>query len=206
MIKIDLRTNFGAVQMRLNQLQKDLGDRAMASAINKTIDLGRTQMIRGITDEFAVKAGYVRARLRARRASSKQGRFSVEGSLIGGKRGAKRSANIIAFVERSVTLAEAKRRRKAGTLDRIFVKVKRKGPRKALREGAFIANKGRTVFERVGKARLPIKPMQVIDVAQMFNTKRISKPVQAFMQARFPGVFKREARFYIQRFNNRGTK
>ena len=187
MIKLDIRTNFGAVQMRLNQLQKDLGDRAMASAINKTIDLGRTQMIRGITDEFAVKAGYVRQRLRVRRASSKQGRFSVEGSLIGGKAG-------------------AKRRRKAGTLDRIFVKIKRRGPRKALRDGAFIANKGRTVFERVGKARLPIKPMQVIDVAQMFNTKRINKPVQAFMQARFPGVFEREARFYIARFNQRSVQ
>lgn len=204
MIAIDIRTNFAVVERKLGALRKDIHDKALASAINKTIDLGRTQMVRTITDEFSVKAAYVRERLRVKRASPKQGRFRIEGSLIGGKAGAKRSANIIAFVERSVTLAEARRRKKAGTLDRLFVKVKRKAPRKALREGAFIGNKGRTVFERVGKERLPIKPVQVIDVAQMFNTKRINSVVRKMMETRFPGVFEREARFYTQRFNSKG--
>jgi len=203
MITIDIRTNVSSAAAKLNQLQKDLGNRATASAINKTVDLGRTQMIRGITDEFNVKAAYVRERLRVRRASAKQGRFSIEGSLIGGKAGAKRSANLIAFVERSVTLAEARRRRKAGTLNQVFVKVKRKGPRKAVK-GAFIGNKGRTLFKRVGKDRLPIKPVQVIDVAQMFNTKRVNQRVRAVMQARFADVFEREARFYLNRFNRGG--
>jgi hypothetical protein len=41
-------------------------------------------------------------------------------------------------------------------------------------EGAFVGNKGRTVFRRVGKARLPIEPVRVIDVGQMFRSKKVS--------------------------------
>jgi hypothetical protein len=201
-IAIDIRTSVDQVARRLGNLAQDIRQKATVSAVNKTIDQGRTQMIRSITREFNVTAGYVRERLRVRRASLKQGAFLVEGSLIGGKRGVKRSANIIAFVERKTSLAQAKKRRKAGTLNQLFVKVKRTGPAKPLK-GAFIGNKGRTVFEREGKARLPIKPVQVIDVGQMFNTRRINGPVRDFMQRKFPEVFEREAKFYVSRFNQK---
>lgn len=203
MFKIDIRTNFPQVQRALAQLQADVGGRAQVSAVNKTIDFGRAEMTRQITAEFNVKAAYVRERLRVRRASAKQGRFSIEGSLIGGAANRRRSANIIAFVERKTTLAQARKRSKDGTLSQLYVKVKRTGPAKPLK-GAFIGNSGRTVFRRTGETRLPIEPVQVIDVGQMFNTKRINTVVRQRMQRKYPEIFAREARFFVERFNRGG--
>jgi hypothetical protein len=213
-MQLSIKTNFPAVQAALDRLQADVRDRALASAMNKTIDQARTGMVREITSEFNVKAAYVRERLRVRRASAK-GRFAIEASLIGGKGGRGRSANIIAFVEGVVSLAEGKRRAKAGTQNQLHVKVKKGGAKKPLK-GAFIGNKGRTVFERVegqqmssrpgplNKHSQAIRPVQVIDVAQMFNTKRINAKVVQLMRDKFPAIFTREARFYTDRFNRGG--
>jgi hypothetical protein len=214
-VQITVRHNFADVQHRLDSLQAGIRDAALASSINKTLDIAKTAMVRGITSEFNVKAGYVRERLRVIRASRKGGStFSIVGTLDGsGKRG--RSANIIAFVERSTSFAQAKKRRKAGTLNQLFVKVKRAGGVKPLRN-AFIGNKGRTVFERIpgttmgSRARYSgtkhaeqIKPVQVIDVPQMFNTKRINQAVVATLRARFPLIFDRDVRFYTDRFSKK---
>jgi hypothetical protein len=198
-VQLTIKTNFPKVQRALDSLQAGVRGPALRSAVNKTLDQAKTQMIRAITAEFNVTAAYVRDRLRVRRATTKGG-FSISGSLIGGNRNGKRAANIIVFVEKKTSLAEGRRRRKAGTLNQLFVKVKRNGPPKAL-PGAFIANQGRTVFRRVGKSRLPIEPVQVIDVPQMFNTKRINEVVVKAMLDKFPEVFSREARFYTDRFN-----
>lgn len=200
-MQLTIKADFAGVESALKRLQDDIGKRALASAMNKTVDLARTQMTREITSEFNITSGYVRERLRVRRAAAKG--LVLEAALIGGKGGRRRSANIIAFVEKSVSLAQARKRAKAGTLDQLFVKVKRRGGKKPLR-GAFIGNKGRTVFERVGKERLPIKPVQTIDVAQMFNTRKINAAVVRMIRQRFPEVFEREARFYVDRFNRGG--
>ena len=212
---ISIKTNFPDVQRSLDRLQTGVREQALVSAINKTLDQAKTAMVRGITAEFAVKASYVRERLRVVRASRKGGPFAIEGSLRGGS-DRKRSANIVAFVEKSTTLAQARNRRKDGTLGQLYVKIKRTGPKKPL-PGAFIGNKGRTVFRRLpgtkmssrskwsGTAAEQIAPVQVIDVGQMFNTRRINSVVVATMKAKFPQVFEREARFYVDRFN-RGTK
>lgn len=204
MVAFTIKTNFPEVQRALDSLHVGIRDRALASAVNKTLDQGKTAMGRAITAEFNVTAAYVRDRLRIRRASAR-GQVFVEGALIGGKAGGKRSANVIAFVEKTTTLAAARRRAKKGTLDRVFVKIKRRGGAKPLAPGAFIGNNGRTVFERVGKDRLPIKAVQTIDVGQMFNTKRINNAVLSFMVTKLPEVFSREARFFVDRFN-RGAK
>lgn len=206
-MELKITNNFPAVTAKLAALEKGVGNRALASAVNKTMAQASTQMAREIVAEFNVTSTYVKQRLRVRRASAKGGRFAIEASLIGGS-GKRRSANIIAFVEKVVSLAEGKRRAKAGTLRSVFVKVKRKGGKKPVAgkygQGAFIGNKGRTVFERVGPKRLPIEPVRTIDVAQMFNARRINRVVIAAIQAKFPGIFASEARFFLARFNSSG--
>jgi hypothetical protein len=149
---------------------------------------------------FAAALGWVRQRLRINRARVSGAALKLEASLIGGD-GKRRSANIIRFLEKSVTLAQSRKRSKAGTINRLFVQVKRKGGRKPLSDKTFIGNKGRTVFKRDGKDRLPISPVQVIDVAQMFNTRRINRVVVDKLQAKFPEIFEREAAFFLARFN-----
>lgn len=213
MMKIDIKHNFAAVEAKVRGMQEDIGKRALASAMNKSIEQARTQMTREIAGEFNVTAGFVRERLRIRRASARRG-LRLEAELIGGRSDRRRSMNIIHFVERSTTLAAARRRAKAGTLKQLFVKIKRKGAARPL-EGAFIGNKGRTVFERVpdkqmasragplNKHTQAIAPVQVIDVAQMFNTRRINRVVVAKLVAEFPRIFDSEARYFIQRFNQK---
>jgi hypothetical protein len=196
-MKLTISTNFPTVTTAMATMREDIGRQALARAMNRTLDQARTRMQREITSEFNVSAGYVRERLSVRRAFG-GGRLEISASLIGGK-GSKRSANIIAFVEKSVTLAQARKRAKDGTLQVLRVKVKR-GSTKPL-PGAFIGNKGRTVFKRVGKKRLPIEAVRTIDVAQMFNTKRINEVVLAAINAKLPEIFEREAAFYLQRFN-----
>ena len=78
-------------------------------------------------------------------------------------------------------------------------KIKKNGPRKLI-PGSFLINDGRTVMIRVGKARLPIKALQTIDVPSMFNTKRINAKVLRFIEDKFPELFKNEARFFTERF------
>ncbi len=200
-MKLTIKTDFKDVQRRLDSMQAEVRTKATVSAVNRTIEQARTQMIREIRSEYAVTAGYVRERLFIRRASFKEGAFRIEASLSGqGKNRKARSANLIAFGAREV-------------LKGVSVKVKRAGSRKVI-TGAFIANKGRTVFVRVpgttmasrskyagSKHAEQIKPVQTIDVPSMFNQRRINAAVVAAIKERFPTIFEREAKFYTSRFN-----
>lgn len=198
-MQLTISTNFPAIQKQLEQMRSDIAEKAAARAVNRTIEQAKTDMSREIRQEFVLTADEVRQQLRIRRAGFKGGRFTIEAALIGG-RPKGRSLNVIRFIERKVTRAEGKRRKKAGTQEQLFVQIKRAGGKKALGPRAFIGNKGRTVFERVGKGRLPIKPIRTIDVAQMFNTRRVNEVVVRKMREKFPVIFAREAAFYLRKF------
>ena len=86
------------------------------------------------------------------------------------------------------------------TLKGVTFKIKRTGKRHLI-PGSFLINGGKTVMIRTGKSRLPIKALQTIDVAQMFNTKRINNKVVRVIEERFPRIFDSEAKFYTARFN-----
>jgi hypothetical protein len=198
-MQMSITTNFPDVQQKLMQMRDDIARKAMASALNKTIEQAKTSMGREITREFNVTAGYVRERLRIRRASSGAGSLGLQASLAGGD-GKRRSANVIAFAEKFVTLAQAKKRSKDGTLGQLRFKIKKSGGKQIIR-GAFIGNKGRTVFIRTSDKRLPIKAVSTIDIASMFNTKRINARVIAMIEAKLPEIFAREAAYFTSKFN-----
>lgn len=198
---IRIKTDFGGAFAALDQLQADIRERAGVSAVNKTLAKGRTRMAREISREFNVTYGFVVERLNIAKAKFVGGKAVIAGALDGSN-GRKRSANLIAFVERKTTLAQAKKRAKAGTLDQLHFQIKRKGGRVTI-PGAFIANQGRTVFMREGKARLPIKALTTIGIPQMFNTRRLNKIVVDLMREEFPAIFAHEVEYYTQRFNRR---
>lgn len=197
-MNINIQTNFPQVKRALDQLSTDVGNRAMASALNKTVAQAKTAMSREIRAEFNISAGKVGESLRITRAVATGGRFSLSASLESSSRRG-RSLNLINFMERSVSLAQARKRGKEGTLNQLFVQIKKGGGKKAL-GSAFIGNKGRTVFVRTGKARLPIKALQTIDIPQMFNTKRINAKVLRFINDKFPTIFVNEAKYFTDRF------
>lgn len=197
-MKLDISTNFPDVQRKLQTLRADIASRVTASALNRTVEQARTQMTREITAEYNVTAGYVRDRLAIRRASFKQGTFEMRAELTGGSnRG--RAANLIRFVEKSVTLAQARKRAKAGDLNQLRFQVRKAGGKRVIK-GAFIGNKGRTVFIRTTDKRLPIKALQTIDVGQMFNQRRINARVVALIKTKFPELFARDLKFYLGKF------
>ena len=200
-MKLTITTNFPEVQRALEQLHKDVAAKATASALNKTVAQAKTAMSKEIRADFNLSAAKVNEALRINKASAKGGRFSLEASLESPrKRG--RSLNLINFLEKSVTLAQGRKRGKDGTRNQLFVQIKRSGGKKPL-GSAFIGNKGRTIFVRTGKSRLPIKALQTIDVASMFNTKRINAKVIAMINTKFPAIFENEAKFFTDRFNAR---
>ena len=211
-MELTLKTNFPDVLRQLKSLEKEVATRALASAMNKTMDQAHTEVVRQITREFNVPRAYVVRRLRISRAKAGFSAYVLRATLAAGD-GKRRSANLVQFIERSVTLAEGRRRAKAGTQQQLFFQIKRTGGKKT-KPGAFLGNKGRTVFERVSGTTMAsrskysgtkhaegIRPVQVIDVPQMFNTKRINKVVVDRMLRSFPQVFEREVRFYLKRFN-----
>jgi hypothetical protein len=192
-MKLNIRPDFARAQRYLALVPVALREKAAARAMNRAIETGRTRMTRAIGAEFRVPAATVRERLSLRRASAARGRLSLEATLAAK---GKRSFNVLRFLERSVTLAAAKRRRKAGTLNRLFVQIKRGAGRKPLPEGSFVqtARGGTAVFRRVGgKGSRRIEPINTIAVPQMFNTRRVKQIVVRAIREVFARRFQHEA-------------
>ncbi len=172
-----------AVQDMLRALPAELRDKAMAMAINKTADKAKTEMKRQISGIYNLKSAEVGGSLFVNRASAKANVVSASlypTTLSGSRKG--RAMNVIHFLEGKTSIAERKKRSKAGTLSALFFKFKKVGGKKSIaKEGdksaPFIGNQGRTVFRRTGKSRTPIEPVQVIDVPQMFNTASLNQSV-----------------------------
>lgn len=162
---------------------------ALNAAINKTAAKGQTEIKRAITERYNIKANEVRNSMSLR--SSKTATLEAEISIFGSTKKRGRSLNMIHFVEQKVTLSEARKRAKKGTLNQLrFRVIKGMGLKTIngssdLKNGAFIGNKGRTVFMRTGRARLPIVPVQVIGVGQMFNFKPINARIKKKIETEF---------------------
>jgi hypothetical protein len=174
------------LEAKLRQVGPELRDWAIPAALNKVADKGKTEVDRAIRAEYVIDAARVRNALSVRRASSKRLEFEAIINIFGSSKKRGRSLNVIHFMERKVSLAQARKRAKkkelfvvgrGGQLLPILRFVFRRGSGPKTIEGAFVGNKGRTVFRRVGKGRLPIEPVQVIDVPQMFGSKKVSQRV-----------------------------
>lgn len=210
LVRIKVDFDMSKVVGWVNAMTSQKLDQAKASALNKVVAQAKTEMGREITKQFNVTSAYVRERLVVRRASAAAQRFVMEATLT--VAGNKRAANLIRFAERSTTLAQARKRMAGGeggkhtlrgggqitkALELRF-KIKRSGDKKIVK-GAFIGNKGRTVFVREGTGRLPIKALQTVDVPQMFNQRQINAKVVAFMKAKLPQALEHELKYFMSR-------
>ena len=194
---VTVKLKLEGARERMNAAKKGLGDRATVSALNKTAAQAQTQMSKLIRQDYNISASLVRERLRVRRAV-RRGEYAFEAALLGNANNQTRAMNLIHFLEKKVTLAEGKRRGKAGTQNLLFFKIKKTGAKINVK-GTFIGNKGRTIFKRTGSTRLPIAPKQTIGVPQMFNTKKNRGAVEKLIREVFPRVFQKEAAFYLSR-------
>jgi hypothetical protein len=174
------------VSDKWSKLRSDLRAKAASMALNKVAAKGKTELTRAITAEFAISAAEVRSSVNLSPARAKEAAIEARIDIFGSAKKRGRSLNVIHFLEKRITLAEAHRRMKKGTLYAagqrgrkhpvLGFKFKKTGGGKQI-EGVFIGNKGRTVFVRTGDKRLPIKPVQMIGVSQMFSTNKITERV-----------------------------
>jgi len=171
MIHLDIRADLRKIDLQLSRLQAQVRDRVIGAALNKTIAKGKSEMSRQIRAEFNIKAKEVNGQMRVRRGSAGNGNLMATLEALGKRRG---------HTSRNVAMFRAKQTRQGVT-----VQIKKTGGRKLIAH-AFIANNGRTVFIREGKSRLPIKPVETIDVPQMFNTRRINAAVLKKIEREFP--------------------
>lgn len=194
-MRLTISTNFPDVKRALDQLHDDVARTVTARAVNRAIEQARTQMIREIKSAYVVTASYVRERLRIKRATMRGAALLIEASLDAQEK--PRSANVIRFAARKTSTG-------------VSVKIKRTGGRKSIAQ-AFIANKGRTVFTRIPGTQMKgrnrankhgqrIRPVQTIDVPQMFNARRINAAVVAALEGKFPAIFERELAYALRRF------
>lgn len=171
MVSISIKTDFKNIQKQLNSLSLDIQKKVVPAALNKVVAKASNEMATQISREFNIKRDDVKKRLQTNRAGRSLDRwFASLNPFASARRG--RSLNLIRFLEKSVSLAEGRRRKKQNTLKQLRFEILR-GKGKKIIAGAFIGNKGRTVFMREGNSRLPIKALSTIDVPQMFNTRRI---------------------------------
>lgn len=216
MIKVSITHDLSKLADMIGGLRKDIRDKAVPRALNRSVQQARTAMSREIRSEFNLTAAEVNQSLRVRLASSSAGPYYMNAELQAfSQKG--RSLNLIRFAERFVTLSLRRRRVKAGeggiqtlrnggrvqkSLELRF-KIKKTGASTIIK-GAFIGNKGRTVFIREGDKRLPIKALQTINVPQMFNTQRINLRVRAHIDDVFQKNLAHEIRFFTERMARTG--
>jgi hypothetical protein len=195
-IKVDTR----AVQAMLKGLGDAVQGTAIREAVNKAAAKGNTEMKRRISREFNLPSRDVGSQLDVTKARKGAGAITATILALPKRRG-KRALNVIEFLERKVTLAEARRRLKSGTRNVLRFEIRR--GRKVTIPGSFIAtaNRGTFVAQRVGKSRLPIKSVQTIDVPQMFNTQRIKREVVRKLEAELlPQEIDRAIQYALRRF------
>ena len=171
MFSIDLKLD------GMREIEAALNPQTHKKAMNRTLnDLGKkmqTATVKNVRSEYNVKSGEVKSHIKTRKSRYSKLKYSME---VSGK-----VLNLMNF--------SARQTRKGVT-----AKVKKAGGRKVVR-GAFIGNKGRTVFKRVGKNRLPIKALKTLSVPQMFNEKRL-KEAEELIQKDYFVMYDRNFSFY----------
>jgi hypothetical protein len=203
MIKIEVR-GMKEVRESLARIPRELEGKVIQPALNKVADKARAEITRLVPQEFAVKAAEVRSAVDVRRARS--GSMQAVVDVFGSARRRGRSMNLIHFLAAIQAAGRALKARGAkankaelkALQQQLGFLIKRAGGLKKV-EGAFIGNKGRTVFMRTGDARLPIKPVQVIGFSQMFNSRKINGRVMDKIRAELPVEIERALKMVLAR-------
>lgn len=170
------------MQRKLAGIQRDMRAKVIQPAINKVADKAIAEINRAIPQEYNVKHSEVRNAITLRRAHS--GNLQAVIEVFGSTRKRGRSMNLIHFLAavqaagRAVKVRGAKGKKAdlSALNGQLGFLIKKGGGLKKI-DGAFIGNKGRTIFAREGRARLPIKPLQVIGFSQMFKSRKIESRV-----------------------------
>jgi hypothetical protein len=208
-IKVDTKQ----VERMLKGLSDAVKGTAIREAVNKAANKGNTEMKRRISREFNINQQTLAPQLEVRGAAKGYNTITAVIYPIA-KFAGRRGRNVIEFMERKVTLAEARKRTKSGTLRDLRFEILRK--RKTLIPGTFVTtyNRGTFVAQRIPGTTTPgrqryagtkhaekLRGTQTIDVPQMFNTKRIAFSVKRKIEEELlPEEIQRAIQYALKRY------
>ena len=167
MLTVSVQSNVRAQLDRLSLARREIKEKAVVRALNRTVDNVRAEAVRRVRETYTLKAGTVRQQMRVEKAW-----------------GGRLSASVVAS-GRPIPLYEFAARWSPRMAGASFA-VKR-GNRKTLKD-TFIAemksgHKG--VFERQGAKRLPIEEKYSIGVPGMFGAKDMQRVLSTIGMQRF---------------------
>jgi hypothetical protein len=209
---------FDEVQRSLRQLPAALRSQAMAPAINKVAAKANTEIARAVTAEFDIKSSEVRSSVKVNRARAKAEVIEAVIDIFGSAKKKGRSLNLIHFLAAvqgggsafRVRGKQANKKQLAALAGQLGFSIKRGGGLKRI-PGAFVGNKGRTVFERIPGVQMgsragrltkhsqAIRPVQVIGVSQMFSSRRVSSRVLDRINKELPVEIDRAVKLVLDR-------
>ena len=158
-------------------LNPDIVTKATAATLNTLGEQLKTQTTKEVRQTYNVKASGLKSKLKTTKATWSNLKWSME--VPSDKR-----VNLIHFGARKVATG-------------VSVKILKDGDRKVIK-GAFIGNKGKTVFKRKGKERLPIKTVTAMSPSQMISVKLRDKKIEE-ARKKAPEQFKKTFDFYISK-------
>lgn len=172
------------IKMKLNGVDKLLATLNPTAAKKATVrtlnELGsnlKTQTVKETRKRYNIKARNLKSKLKVRKAN--YGNFKWTMDIPNSAR-----PNLINFSAKRV---------KTG----VSIKVMNSGGRSVVK-GAFIGNKGSTVFTRKGKDRLPIKTVSGLSPSQMISKGLRDRKLKE-VEKKAPEVFRRNFDFYISK-------
>lgn len=177
MLTVSVQSNVREQLDRLSKARRELKEKAIVRALNRTVDNVRAAAVRKIRETYTLKAGTVRQQM------------SVEKAW-----GGRLSASVVAN-GRPIPLYEFAARWSPRMPGASFA-VKR-GQRKTLKN-TFVATmqSGHTgVYERQGKQRLPIDEKYSVGIPGMFGAKEMTKALSSVGVERFQINLAQQIRF-----------
>ena len=181
-ISIKVQTDIKKLTKKLGILDPKVVRKATSSALNKTGSTIRAKAKRRIARLTGIK----QAALNTKKIGGKPGiwfdkaRSNKLVAEVGARGGAR---NLVHFAARAT---------------RAGISAAAWGRRKIYR-GTFLANQGRTVFKRTGKARLPIEPVWGPSISRTWLNAKLTAVYKRVARRRFSEVFPRELRFFANK-------
>lgn len=174
-MKIDIKADVAAARRQLYSWQHNVIPKATAAALNRTGDHANTLTVLDLAEVTGLKQKDVRAAMR--RVRAKWGNLEYRLAAIG------RALNLIRFGARQT---------KKG------VSASAWGKRK-IYKSTFIANQGRTVFVREGKARLPIKAVHGPSLPREFGRAQFMNNLKAAVTLKWRTEFAHQLAYYLRK-------
>lgn len=204
-ITIELQ-GINELESKLRNMQASLNGDVIQSSINKVAQSVRDEIGKSVTSAYNLGNKEVDDSMRLRKAGGNEMVATV--SIWGSPSRRGRAMNLIRFLQTQSTAGTLRRSGMFGTSTRreermrdahalemakrqLEFLIKRGASLKQIK-GAFIGNKGRTVFRRLGKDRYPIEGVSTIGVGQMFNSRAIRDRILSMAQAELQNEIQRK--------------